>query len=96
MLSQVNGKKASLVSGGACFGILFGPIVMGQTMDSDPRSLLYLMLACIVSFSTFGLCAGAVGASITRMRSDIEKRRNVEMKDLGGKDVSFSNGQPKI
>ena len=62
----MDGKKASLLSGGACLGILMGPIVMGQTMNSDPTSLLYLMLVCIVCFSTFGLSAGAVGVSITR------------------------------
>ena len=70
-----------------------GPIVMGQTMNSDPKSLLYLMLICIVCFSTFGLSAGAVSVSITRMRSEIEKRRNVELNDLGGNDV---NGEAKI
>ena len=70
-----------------------GPVVMGQTMNSNPVSLLYLMLVCIVCFSTFGLSAGAVGVSITRMRSEIEKRRNVELEDLGGNDV---NGEAKI
>jgi len=90
---KVDGKKASLLSGGACLGILMGPIVMGQTMNSDPTSLLYLMLVCIVCFSTFGLCAGAVGVSITRMRSEIEERRNVEMDHLGGNNVK---GEAKI
>ena len=61
---------------------------MGQTMNSEPKSLLYLMLACIVCFSTFGLCAGAVSVSITKMRSEIERRRNVELDDLRSKDVN--------
>ena len=62
----MDGKKASLLSGGACLGILMGPIIMGQTMGSYPTSLLYLILVCVVSFSTFGLLAGAVSFSITR------------------------------
>ena len=88
----MNGKKASLLSGGACLGILMGPVVMGQTINSDPKSLLYLMLVCIVCFSAFGLSAGAVGVSITKMRSEIEKRRNVELEVFGGNEV---NGEAK-